>query len=150
MRTEDCSPCLLSEGGREGSPEGAEIDMYKKAGNKEEMNAAIRNMRELEKNPEIKRYKLAVKIRNKITEQLDNMETISELCNDMAIGKQKHDEKIQAKKKQKHPKSENYNDPYFTSGFMRDAHNKVIERNKRNKINVPEAQKNNVIKAGPK
>ena len=127
----------------------AEIDMYKKAGNSEEMNASIRNLRELEKNPEVKKYKLAVKIRNKLTEQLDSLDTISELCSDMALGKQKYEAAVQAKKNNKHAKSDNFGDVYITSGFMKKAHDTVVERNKRNKINKPEAQKKDVIKSGP-
>ena len=123
--------------------------MYKKAGNSEEMNASIRNLRELEKNPEVKKYKLAVKIRNKLTEQLDSLDTISELCSDMALGKQKYEAAVQAKKNNKHAKSDNFGDVYITSGFMKKAHDTVVERNKRNKINKPEAQKKDVIKSGP-
>jgi hypothetical protein len=67
----------------------------------------------------------------------------------MALGKQKYDAIVQARKKEKHEKSDNFRDEYITSGFMRQAQDTVIKRNKRNKLNKPEAQKNNIVKPGP-
>ena len=112
----------------------AEVDYYKAEGNKEELIKAERELKKLEKTDDVKLYKSAVRIRDKVTEQLSKMQKIEKTVKDMEEGSRIYD----SYKNQREAK----NAEYLNSQYRADTLKRISEINGRNRINKVDIQKN--------
>ena len=112
----------------------AEIDYYKSTGETDKMSESMKTLKSLEKNPEVKQYQLAVKIRDKYMNLLDKMDKIEKNIEDMKLG----NEKYIAIKAQAKQKIAEYND----SDYRKNTLKRIEELNKRNKLNNTKEVKN--------
>ena len=121
----------------------AEIDLYKKEGDAEKLKIAEGELKILEQDPNVQKYKYAVKLRDKITDQLDKCNKLSDTMKDLMKAADHYDEM------KKHPAK----DDYLSSEFRQNARNNIRQLESRNKLKDPDAPAANaqaVAKIEPK
>ncbi len=109
----------------------AEIDMYKKEGNAEKLKVAQGELKLLEKNPDVQKYKMAVKIRDKVTEQLEKTEKLSKTVKEL-------DQTVDMYYKLQNTIHTGAND-YENSDFRKMAKENIRRLESRNKLKDPNA-----------
>ena len=121
----------------------AEIDLYKKEGDAEKLKIAEGELKILEQDPNVQKYKYAVKLRDKITDQLDKCNKLNDTMKDLMKAADRYDEM------KKYPAK----DDYLSSEFRQNARNNIRQLESRNKLKDPDAPAANaqaVAKIEPK
>ncbi len=109
----------------------AEIDYYKKAGDKENLKTAQEELKGLEKNPAVKQYKLAVKIRDKYSHLLDGMDKIAKKIKEIDFSSSKLAQTTRDENRLKRN--------YENSKYRTDTLKRIERQNKNNHLNLPKA-----------